>query len=753
MAVSYKFKTLGTAGDATTAAENTKAAGIYEAYVAPVGANGNFYTGEVAAPTYAPIRVSAFDFTINKKALYVYVTEDAIEKVYKGANYGLPTYADITFQGLTTADAADADITAAKEEVKAVIEGTATTTVKEAKTYTIIPDVPAASALRTNYNIQAYTSTFEVKPLAITIDPKDMNVAYGDDIDGSFDADATAGTGNVTVTKVTTTDPDIQDGDLATVLSAYNVVVADQTYAAGQTYTGAITLPKKTLNPATEGHPAIIAMLKNFAITEGTGDVIVGNGAYSIVVKNKNITYGDALTWDAFNDYMTPGLAGEAKPASVKFILVNKADATDKYSDGGALPKNAGTYTIKVDAENSSLTVDGYGDPTLVDGELTIAQKPLTFKTALVQAKVGATKAALYTMGASKVTSADLAYETDKILFDLVYVENAVGTTLATNKIALVGGTGADKMDMKNSTPADTYAEGYMVVEPAATDLTGYANANYIIEWNKKGALKVSAGLDLTCEDTDLEKINAFAGMAAADKVDVTINFSKRNSRKLGDKTCPWNAEEWVVLTLPFDISVADLSKVLGYAVVNVIDNTRTKIDVNGRKSEFYGKLTMKGGNGYVDPDDAKKNDTKLAANKPFLVKTADAITGVKEFGQQHIVVPTSADDYSVDAGKGAKFTGTYTAKNVTKADNEKIWFMLSGFQNWSFVGKNNNGSWNIVSTDGYIDMTGVSDAAEIREMTFFFEEEDGTVTAIKSVNAEGAEDAESAEGAAAEGW
>ena len=59
--------------------------------------------------------------------------------------------------------------------------------------------------------------------------------------------------------------------DQALVLQAYNVVVADQTYAAGTPYLGAITLAKKALVSPTDD--AIIAMLDNFTINdEGTGD-------------------------------------------------------------------------------------------------------------------------------------------------------------------------------------------------------------------------------------------------------------------------------------------------------------------------------------------------------------------------------------------------------------------------------------------------------------------------------------------------
>ena len=54
-----------------------------------------------------------------------------------------------------------------------------------------------------------------------------------------------------------------------------------------------------------------------------------------------------------------------------------------------------------------------------------------------------------------------------------------------------------------------------------------------------------------------------------------------------------WVKENWVTLTLPFNITVADLSQKLGYAIVNEIDDTKTKVD--GTSSEFYGKLNAEG--------------------------------------------------------------------------------------------------------------------------------------------------------------
>lgn len=234
-------------------------------------------------------------------------------------------------------------------------------------------------------------------------------------------------------------------------------------------------------------------------------------------------------------------------------------------------------------------------------------------------------------------------------------------------------------------------------------------------------------------KDDNLTQIAAFNGK----RVKVTIDFSSRNGRDYGDDAhdIEWNAAKWTTMVLPFDISVADLSKALGYAIVNVIDPTRTVVDGTG--SKFYGKLTMTGGNG-------DGNETKLVANKPFLVKTADAINGVIDFGTQTVVAPS--EDLSVGAGQGAKFVGTYAKKTVAKGDNANIWFMNGDEEGWQYIGATSNATWNIVPFEAYIDMTSMTGEAP-RNMTFFFEEIDGSTTAIKSIETDNQSSQQSAEG------
>jgi len=286
-----------------------------------------------------------------------------------------------------------------------------------------------------------------------------------------------------------------------------------------------------------------------------------------------------------------------------------------------------------------------------------------------------------------------------------------------------------------------TFAPGSVNEGVIKARIADESNYELDLENSVWGTLTINAA-DLALDDSkddNLTKIKAFNNQT----VNVTIDFSKRNGRTLGSVR-NWEKFDWMTLTLPFNISVKDLSQKLGYAIVNVIDPSKTV--VSGTSSEFYGKLTMTGGNG---------EDDVLVANKPFLVKTADDINGVVDFGLQTIVAPASAEDLTVDAGQGAKFVGAagqvegativgaYAPYEVTSADDAKKWFMIGGgFGKWAYIGTSSAATWELQSTEAYLQLP-----IETQSIIFNFEDVDGGTTAIKSVNADDLAGKKSAEG------
>ena len=276
--------------------------------------------------------------------------------------------------------------------------------------------------------------------------------------------------------------------------------------------------------------------------------------------------------------------------------------------------------------------------------------------------------------------------------------------------------------------------------------LTAAENANYNIVVNsdgtnaKYGVLTVTGApaLALSTADPDLaDKLASYNGKS----MPVTIDFTNRNNEsnyisnpKTGEKYgTSWKAEEWNTLVLPFDISVADLSQVLGYAIVNVIDPEGVKLEND--KPVFKFKLTMTGGNG---------GDGVLKANRPFTVKTAANVTGVKNFGLQQIVAPTAED--VVDAGRGCKFVGTYTTTTINSESEGKLRFLPGDYTNWLSVGSSSSNTYNVVPFAAYIDMTKLTPEQAAHAM-FIFEELDGSTTAIKSIEADEIGGKKSAEG------
>jgi hypothetical protein len=411
--------------------------------------------------------------------------------------------------------------------------------------------------------------------------------------------------------------------------------------------------------------------LANYTITTGTNDFKITSAKLYVYPKSVTITYGDE----------TPELV----VAKSENVTLTKTP-TVKFKDGAA-PTNVGTYVLTLEGEAAA---EGY-EVELMDGQYTIEPKALTPVIATQTIKKNATVDAL---DQTKVTFKGLVGE-DLIGYKLKFADGVTTTA-----------------DM-------TWNNGIAI---QSKDVDGMKNANYTIDWDATGKLIVGAGttanIEFTSVNADAEKINNQAG----ETQNVTINFTPRNGRNYGSGAATnWEAKKWTTMVLPFDISVADLSEALGYAIVNVIDPDKTV--VNSTESKFYGKLTMTGGNGSTEV---------LKANKPFLVKIASDMDPLEDydFGKRLIV---KDDNTSVDAGKGCKFVGTYVNKTVTKNDEAAIWFMNGDEDGWQYIGADSEATWTIVPFEAYIDISNVPAAS--RNITFYAEEIDGTVTAIKGIS------------------
>ena len=437
----------------------------------------------------------------------------------------------------------------------------------------------------------------------------------------------------------------------------------------------------------------------NVSVDEAYGQLEIKKGGIIVVIKDAQKFYGQA---DPEFTYAVYGL-DEGDEIAAPVISREKA--------GTAAGEAVASYALTAEAP-ANPDAAKYDGVTVTPGVFTINKAELEFKMATLSIAKGA----------------DAAAQTAALKKSLVTVSGINNSEKADDLFALAYKEGISFADDAS------VADGYVATLTAAAQncykiikVDGAAVAD-ATKATGKVIVGAGAGAGHTLGLEDNADAAAQIIASAGETFDqVTIKFAARNAHRgysaTVTETYPWIAEKWTTMVLPFDISVADLSKALGYAIVNVINPEKSV--VSGTGSKFYGMLTMKGGNG---------KDDVLAANKPFMLKLAEDINPAEtyKFGKRTIVAP-SALSVDADADKTVKFTGTYTAKTVTKADNAAIWFMNGNEDGWQYIGATSSASWTIAPFEAFIDMSAVPAAA--RNMTFFFEEKDGSVTAIKGVS------------------
>ena len=191
----------------------------------------------------------------------------------------------------------------------------------------------------------------------------------------------------------------------------------------------------------------------------------------------------------------------------------------------------------------------------------------------------------------------------------------------------------------------------------------------------------------------------------------MTITLNNRVTREVPAGTAhPWAKETWNTMVLPFEVTVAELSQQLGYAIVNRVDKSKTT------EGNVQFKLEMQ----------------SIPANEPFCVKTSAAIPNAKVLTFNDKLIVDGGMYPSVDAGMGYKFVGAY--KNLTIDKDKSTYNFLRGDNvKWAHIGGTSANTWTVVPFDAYVDLS----AASAPDMvTFTFQELDGSTTAIKNVEA-----------------
>lgn len=422
-------------------------------------------------------------------------------------------------------------------------------------------------------------------------------------------------------------------------------------------------------------------LTSNYKLVPVAGTLTIEKGGIVVAIKDAEKFYGQE---DPTFEYVVYGLEDGDELAS---FTINR----DKK--GTPAGENVGSYELTATVANPDPAK--YETLTVTSGILSINKAQLSF-----------------TIPAQNI---DQGKDKNALKKDAITVTGINNSDAAATLYELDFNTGVSLNDDNKTTTDETVADGIKAT------LTAAAGANYEIVDEEgtvitaaTGKLIVGAGtsatLNFTSVDADYATIVAHAGETQK----VTLTVAPRMGRELpvGTKH-DWAAQTWNTMVLPFEVSVADLSQALGYAIVNRVNAEKTT------ENNVQFKLEM----------------DKIPANEPFCVKTAKAITDtytIKFPNPVTIVAP--ADEYpSVEAGMGYTFVGAYKALTVDK--NHPTYEFLRGDNiKWAQISKpESTESWTVVPFDAYINLTA---EAAARGVTFTFEEIDGSTTTVKSIEA-----------------
>ena len=434
----------------------------------------------------------------------------------------------------------------------------------------------------------------------------------------------------------------------------------------------------------------VIYVTSNYALTvdETKGKLTIGKATITVIAKDAEKKYGAT---DPTFTYKAVGLV-EGDPLTVK---VTRA--------AGEAP---GTYALTATASGYDATK--YSGVTVVDGVFTVKPAQLKFTIPAQTVAVGADATALKksAITVTGINNTDAAAD----LYDLSF--NGVSTAADnTYPKGIRASLKATTVKVDGTDVAITKL--YEIVDNDGALLNGGLYA--------EGKLIVGTGGGAAITDLSYAQIKDRAGETISS---VALSITGRNSREVPTGTAhPWAAMTWNTMVLPFEVSVRELSAQLGYAIVNRVDATKTTED------NVIFKLEM----------------DKIPANEPFCVKTDAAIENGKGISFKNKLIVDGGEYPSVDAGQGYKFVGAYKAKTLSKITPD-LYFLRGDNNKWAHIGASSDNSWTVVPFDAYIDQSSATSGA--RELTFTFQELDGSYTAIRSIAAD-----KNNEGAAKTGW
>ena len=510
------------------------------------------------------------------------------------------------------------------------------------------------------------------------------------------------------------TDPGTYTGITVTGLIGDDATKKDALEAGtytGTDFTGAWTINRVV--PATVGtHPDGIQAsgleAKNYTITWATAPLEITKGDLVLKLKPVEKEYnGTTMPSIALTEYDFAVVSGVESPETANWKeLIAYSTTTGDFK---ALPDqkyNKGTYDVlevkdlddmkaKLTAASTNFTVTDIqkGTLTITPAAITLTaddQGPMKYGEFATKFKsvpsIG---------GSDKTVTVSVPLKAGDVITDLVSEVKLVGT--------LAYGT-----------------ENVLTLEKKD-------NANYTVTIvNGKLNVTIDGTLALLGADTDYDNIVAADGKCM--DVTLVIKDSQITGSAKGDKTFTWEAEQWQAMVLPFEISHKEIAKAFDFAIVNLVNPEATR-----GKNVMFQLLPVTG---------------VIPANTPFCIKSVDPIADGEIINFPSRVIEKPASEYpSVPAGlapyEDYQFVGAYKTKAVTKEESY-IRFLAGG--KWNKIGATSPAVFNVLPYKAFVDL-GVA-AAGARDVTFTFEEADGTTTAIKAIEfGKGVNAVENAEG------
>ena len=603
------------------------------------------------------------NFSIGQAPLIV---TPVLEKNYNGSD-ALPETAatSFTYQGwkkndskaLVTAFPSNAQLTVTSP---AIYAGTYDLTINNASNFSIEGD---------NYKVLPQKGTFTIKPIELEIAVTSETKAYG-----------------VAPTKEITKTGETIDEDWNLIQQVVEVAVAETPEASGA------NKGKYKMTPAAKANPynattqeaeynAFEAKLK----TLNSYDVEWTPG-YLTITKAPLYVGLDETKYTTLSKTYDGKQVEVAAPTKAQLLvtgLLNDDTADEVIKIDGALGITVENNAAKVAKYNitvTGVTADNY-EIVPITSQYEITKKALTV-TVYDQTFVKGTALNLNTtlFDAEGLASTDKAEEVIKLT-----------TTVPTEgDPAVISQTGSYRINAVDVATATSKYANYTVTVTNSDGTKTYGTATVV----DADALTIDDSKDMK------------TALAAANGATKTITFSARSL----------TADSWNVMVLPFNTTVSEVSRALGYAVIDVLDETAT--DGNVHFNIHLGEI--KANTPFMFKVDGEKNNLNQVVVNKAIVYDADN-TDVDA-----VQIDADGNPYVADKA-GNKLVGFYGINNAVAA-GEYYLGIDAGKVTWKPAGA--TGATVSKGERAKLVMASGSEARQI-----IIEEPDGTVTAISAIN------------------